>query len=173
MKRTLRLLIALCLALNFGQSSSAIAAAPYDASAVMFAEMMVPHHEQAVLISRWALKQSSNTAVKKLAARIIAEQGPEVLQMQSWIPADEMMGMDMGMQGIVGPSDLAKLKAARGKKFDGLYLVDMTLHHQGAIAMATPLMKSKIPEVSALAKNIVKGQTDEITEMRLIMMTGK
>ena len=173
MKRIIGLLISLCLALIFGQNSPAIAAAPYDASAVMFAEMMVPHHKQAVLISKLALKQTTNSAVKKLAARIIAEQGPEVLQMQSWIPADGMMGMDHPMQGMVSPSDLAKLKAARGKKFDGLYLVDMTLHHQGAIAMATPLMKSKIPEVSALAKNIVKGQTDEITEMRLIMMTGK
>ena len=173
MKRTLGLLIALCLALNFGQSSSAIAAAPYDTSAVMFAAMMVPHHEQAVLISQWALKQSSNTAVKKIAARIIAEQNPEILQMQSWIPTDGMMEMDMGMQGIVSPSDLAKLKAARGKKFDGLYLVDMTLHHQGAIAMATPLMKSRNPEVAALSKSIVNGQTAEIREMRRIMTTGK
>jgi len=159
--------------LNFGQSSPAIAAAPYDASAVMFAEMMVPHHKQAVLISQWALKQSSNASVKKLAAKIIAEQSPEINQMNKWLPANPMMGMDHGMPGVVSAADLAKLKAASGKKFDGLYLVDMTLHHQGAIAMATPLMKSKIPEVSALAKNIVKGQTDEITEMRLIMMTGK
>jgi len=52
MKRFLGLLIALCLTLNFGQSSPAAAAAPYDASAVRFAEMMVPHHQQAVLISK-------------------------------------------------------------------------------------------------------------------------
>jgi uncharacterized protein (DUF305 family) len=173
MKRTLGVLIALCLALNFGQSSPAIAAAPYDASTVMFAHMMIPHHQQAVLISKLALKQSSNPVVKKLAAKIIAEQNPEILQMQKWISADGMMGMDHAMQGIVSPSDLVKLKAARGKKFDGLYLVDMTLHHQGAIAMATPLMKSMNPEVAALSKSIVKGQTDEITEMRRIMMTGK
>jgi uncharacterized protein (DUF305 family) len=49
----------------------------------------------------------------------------------------------------------------------------MTLHHQGAIAMATPLMKSMNPEVAALSKAIVTGQTAEITEMRRIMMTGK
>jgi len=173
MKRTLGLLIVLGLAMNFGQSAPAIATAPYDATAVMFAEMMVPHHQQAVLISKLALKQSSNSAVKKLAARIIAEQGPEVLQMQSWIPSVGMMGMDHPMQGMVSPSDLTKLKAARGKKFDGLYLVDMTLHHQGAIAMATPLMKSKNPEVVELSKSIVNGQTAEIKEMRRIMMTGK
>jgi uncharacterized protein (DUF305 family) len=141
----------------------------------MFAQMMIPHHKQAVLISQWALKQGSNAAVKKLAARIVAEQGPEIAQMQKWIPAGAMMGMDMHahMQGVVSAADLAKLKAARGKKFDGLYLVDMTLHHQGAIAMATPLMKSKNPEVAALSKAIVSGQTAEIKEMRRIVMTGK
>ena len=173
MKRTLGLLIALCLALNFGQSSPAIAAAPYDASAVMFAEMMVPHHKQAVLISQWALKQSSNASVKKLAAKIIAEQSPEINQMNKWLPANSMMGMDHGMPGVVSASDLAKLKAARSKKFDGLYLVDMTLHHQGAIAMATPLTKSKNPEVAALCKGIVAGQSAEILEMRRIMVAGK
>ena len=173
MKRIIGLLITLCLALIFGQNSPAIAAAPYDASALMFAEMMVPHHQQAILISKLALKQSSNSSVKNLAAKIISEQNPEVLQMQSWIPTDGMMGMDHPMQGMVSSLDLTKLKAARGKKFDGLYLVDMTLHHQGAIAMATPLMKSKNPEVAALAKSIVNGQTAEIKEMRRIMMTGK
>jgi len=173
MRRILRLSIALFLASSLGQGSPAIAAAPYDASTVMFAQMMVPHHKQAVLISKLALKQSSNAAVKKMAVRIIAEQDPEIRQMQSWIPVGAMMGMDMGMQGIVSPSELAKLKAARGKKFDGLYLVAMTLHHQGAIAMATPLMKSMNPEVASLCKNIVNGQSAEIKEMRRIIMTGK
>jgi uncharacterized protein (DUF305 family) len=111
--------------------------------------------------------------VKKLAARIIAEQGPEITQMKKWIPSTAMSGMDMPMQGIVSAEDLAKLKAATGKKFDGLYLVDMTMHHQGAIAMATPLMKSKNAEVAALCKSIVSGQSAEIKEMYRIMTTGK
>jgi uncharacterized protein (DUF305 family) len=170
-----RLSIFLSVALLLGSTSnvSAQATGPYDASTVMFAQMMIPHHQQAVLISRLALKQSSNPAVKKIAAKIIAEQSPEILQMQRWIPSDEMMAMGHSMQGIVSPSDLAKLRAARGKKFDGLYLVGMTLHHQGAIAMATPLMKSMNPEVAALSKSIVSGQTAEIKEMRRIVMTGK
>lgn len=154
------------------------ASAPYDASTVMFAQMMIPHHQQAVLISQWALKQGTNPAVKKLAARIISEQSPEVAQMKKWIPAKAMSGMsgmDHGasMQGIVSTADLAKLSAATGKKFDGLYLVAMTLHHQGAIAMATPLNISKNPEVAALTKAIVSGQRAEISEMHRIMVTGK
>jgi len=34
-------------------------------------------------------------------------------------------------------------------------------------------MKSMNPEVAALAKSIVSGQTAEIKEMRRIVMTGK
>lgn len=171
--RRLPILLSIALLFGFAPHVPAKASGPYDASSVMFAQMMIPHHQQAVLISKWALKQGNNAAVKKLAARIIAEQGSEIAQMQRWIPIDGMMGMDHPMQGMVSPSDLAKLKEARGKKFDGLYLVDMTLHHQGAIAMATPLMKSMNPEVAALCKSIVKGQTAEIKEMRRIMMTRK
>ena len=156
-------------------SAPAQASAPYDAGSVKFAEMMIPHHQQAVLISKLALKQGSNAAVKKLAARIISEQTPEVAQMKKWLPMNAMSGMAMGMSmpGIVSATDLSKLKAATGKKFDGLYLVDMTLHHQGAIAMARGLVASKNSEVSALAKAIISGQRAEITEMHRIMVTGK
>jgi len=152
---------------------SASASGPYDSSSVHFAQMMITHHQQAVLISRWALKQGSNSALKKLASKIVGQQSSEIEQMKKWIPSNQSMGMEMTMQGIVDPSDLAILKAARGKKFDGLYLVDMTLHHQGAIAMATPLMKSTNPEVATLCKSIVSTQSAEIKEMRRIMVTGK
>ncbi len=58
------------------------AAGPYTAEGVHFAQMMIPHHQQALLISQWALKQGSNPATKKLAAKIIAEQSPEIAQMR-------------------------------------------------------------------------------------------
>lgn len=77
------------------------------------------------------------------------------------------------MPGLLTTAELSTLQAARGKKFDGLYLVDMTMHHQGAISMAAPLTSSKNPEVAALCKSIVTGQNAEIKEMRRIMMTGK
>ncbi len=58
------------------------AAGPYTAEEVHFAQMMIPHHQQALLISQWELKQGSNPATKKLAAKIIAEQSPEIAQMR-------------------------------------------------------------------------------------------
>ena len=171
--KTLKILATAILLGGVSFASPANAQGPYDASAVMFAQMMVPHHQQAVLISQWELKQGSNAAAKKLAMKIIAEQSPEIKQMKKWIPSTAMMGGSMPMQGIVSDADLAILKAAHGKRFDGLYLVDMTLHHQGAIAMARPLTHSSNPEVAALCKAIVSGQSAEIKQMRSILMTGK
>ena len=168
--RWISLVVAL---LCLGSAMPVQASGPYDAKAVMFAQMMIPHHQQALLISQWAMKQGDNAAVKKLAARIIAEQSPEINQMKKWIPANAMMGMDMPMPGLLTTAELSTLQAARGKKFDGLYLVDMTMHHQGAISMASPLTSSKNPEVAALCKSIVAGRSAEIKDMRRIMMTGK
>jgi uncharacterized protein (DUF305 family) len=152
---------------------NAQAAGPYSAAEVHFAQMMIPHHTQALLISQWELTQGSNPATKKLAARIIAEQSPEIAQMKKWLPASKMKEMAMPMPGIVSDADLAKMRAATGKKFDGLYLVNMTMHHQGAIAMAQAMLTSKNPEVLALCKAIISGQKAEIAQMSRIMKTGK
>jgi uncharacterized protein (DUF305 family) len=163
--------------LTCGLNGPTQAAGPYDADSIMFAKMMIPHHQQAVLISQWEIKQGSNQAAKKLAAQIIAKQTPEISQLKKWIPGGAMRGMDMPqpmpMEGILSDSDLAVLKTAHGKKFDGLYLVDMTLHHQGAIAMAVPLARSKNREVATLCKGIIRAQRLEIAAMRRIMLTGK
>ena len=44
----------------------------------MFLEMMIPHHQGAVQMSRLALKNSSSPKVKALASRIIKEQNAEI-----------------------------------------------------------------------------------------------
>jgi uncharacterized protein (DUF305 family) len=166
-------LVSLLVSAALIPSVAAQAAGPYTAEEVHFAQMMIPHHQQALLISQWELKQGSNPATKKLAAKIIAEQSPEIAQMTKWVPSTEMMHMNMNMPGIVSETDLAQMRAATGKKFDGLYLVNMTMHHQGAIAMAQAMLNSKNPEVLALCKAIISGQKAEIAQMRRIMTTGK
>jgi len=44
----------------------------------MFLEMMIPHHQGAVEMSRLALKNSASPKVKALASRIIKEQNAEI-----------------------------------------------------------------------------------------------
>ena len=55
MKRSL--VYSLALLLSVVSTSPASSSGPYDSSSVHFAQMMITHHQQAVLISGWALKQ--------------------------------------------------------------------------------------------------------------------
>lgn len=85
------------------QSSSAAPAAPHNQADMMFAQMMIPHHQQAVEMSDMILaKQGIDPRVIDLANQIKAAQGPEIAQMQGWL---QQWGMQMsGMPGMPGMS---------------------------------------------------------------------
>ena len=153
--------------LLFASSSSATSS--YSQSVVMFAQMMIPHHQQAVLISQWELKQGLNPEVKKLALRIIKEQSPEILQMTKWIGSSMSMGHMEPMPGMVSQKDLQLLKSSKGKKFDLMYLRDMTSHHLGAISSAKQFTNDPNPEVALLCKSIVRNQQAEINEIKVLV----
>ncbi len=51
---------------------------------VMFIDMMVPHHESAVKMSKAALASAEHPEVKKLAQQIIDMQAKEIDQMKKW-----------------------------------------------------------------------------------------
>ncbi|WP_395729871.1 DUF305 domain-containing protein [Nakamurella sp.] len=63
----------------------ASASASHNAVDVVFATMMIPHHQGAIEMSDLALAQASTPQVKDLAGRIKAAQGPEIEQMQGWL----------------------------------------------------------------------------------------
>ena len=53
---------------------------------MMFARMMIPHHQQAIEMSDMILaKQGIDPRVIDLAKQIKAAQGPEIEKMQGWL----------------------------------------------------------------------------------------
>ena len=141
----------------------------FKGSDVMFAQMMIPHHEQAVQISDLALKISKNAEVLKLAAEIKDAQSPEILQMTSWLNqanAALEMGHSMGMGGMLSDSEIKTLESATGKSFDILFLNGMIAHHEGAIHMALMIKDSANADVKALGKSITKSQAAQILVMK-------
>lgn len=52
---------------------------------VVFATMMIPHHEDGVRMARSYLNESNNAELKKIAQNIIATQPKEVSQMREWL----------------------------------------------------------------------------------------
>lgn len=149
---------------------------PADA---MFAQMMIPHHEQAVVMSDYALANTSNPEVLALAEQIKAAQQPEIEQMTSWLEewgVPVMSGMDAmgahgghGMSGMLTDEQLDELADASDAEFDALYLAYMMDHHEGAIDMAQGVVDSQDPRVAALAAAIIEAQRAEIVEMQRLL----
>ncbi len=160
-----------------GASASASEPTAFNDADVAFAQMMTPHHEQAVTMSNTLLKKSGlNPEVTVLAEEIKAAQQPEIEKMKGWLTAwgkgsgdGGMAGMDHGSShdGMATDAELQKLDQADGADGQKMYLVMMTAHHEGAIKMAqTELSDGKNPEAVQLAKAIVASQQQELTVMK-------
>ena len=154
------------------QATASAQAAAHNMADMMFAQMMIPHHQQAIEMSDMVLaKQGMDPRVVELATQIKDAQGPEIAQMQGWL--DEW-NMDMGdmpghgdmgdmpghggmdssgatmpgmggmgmMDGMLSPAEMQALKDAQGVEADKLFLAGMIKHHEGAITMAQNEIKN-------------------------------
>lgn len=146
-------------------------AADHNSADAMFAQMMTPHHEQAVEMSEIMLaKDGLDPQITQLAEDIKAAQGPEIEKMTGWLEAwgepTEMSG-GHAMEGMMSPDDLAQLKAAEGDEASQMFLNQMIKHHEGAVAMAEEeVANGSNPDAVALAKQVVKDQEAEIEKMK-------
>jgi uncharacterized protein (DUF305 family) len=139
---------------------------------VMFAQMMIPHHKQAVSISETAIKKSQNQAILKLSRQIKSAQGSEISQMTYWLKATNSsmtMDHDMKMSGMLSIKELTSLKSLTGAEFDRAFLELMIKHHQGAIEMLDLISDSKNAEAKALSKSINSAQSREIKYMKQLL----
>jgi len=152
-------------------TSSTSAASSSRAGDVMFAQMMIPHHQQAIEMADLALtNDTTSTAVRTLAEQIKGAQDPEIQTMQGWLRewgAPTGAAMDHGTAGMMTAQDMASLKAARGQQFNRMWLQMMVEHHQGAVTMAQDVQSTtEDPRVRQLAQSVVDGQKKEIATMQ-------
>ncbi len=172
-------------------ATSTQALAPGSASDVAFAQMMIPHHQQALEMADLAAKYATSAEVKALADQIRTAQTPEIEQMTSWLTAWDaptvmpsssggdggMDGMDMGGMGgdsgLMSEADMATLGNARGAAFDRIWLMMMIAHHQSAITMSQQVLTDTTnPAVKTLATAVTVGQATEIATMQKLLASG-
>ncbi|PWS47702.1 DUF305 domain-containing protein [Streptomyces sp. ZEA17I] len=142
-----------------------------------YAQMMIEHHAQALVMTGLVPDRASSTSVKNLAERISAGQKPEIGAMEGWLKRNGAEDRKQpehhdhgGMPGMATEAQLKELGAARGKAFDRLFLELMITHHQGAITMATEaLSEGNDVFVEEMASDVVASQTVEINRMRALM----
>jgi uncharacterized protein (DUF305 family) len=163
-----------------GPSSTAAASDDFNDADVLFAQSMIPHHEQAIEMAEIALDPTvgASPEVVDIATRIQAAQDPEIETMTSWLAAwgeptqmDTSEGHDMdSMEGMMSAEDMDALAAARSTDFDQRWAEMMIAHHEGAISMAEEVQADGTnAEVRALADEIIRVQSSEITELQQLL----
>lgn len=151
----------------------------FNSADVMFAQMMIPHHEQAIELSDIALDPTveSGAEVQKLAQQIKQGQDPEIAVMTALLTEwGQSLVMDNSsdhsemMSGMLTLDDLTSLAELRGGEFDQAWMAAMIDHHEGAIEMADDVIADgSNPEALALAKAIITAQQSEIAEMETLL----
>ena len=105
-----------------------------------------------------------------IGAAVVAATGVTAYVLTRPVPvsvSDSMEGMLMPADSMMTSSTTYKQYAnLSGEEYDKTFLANMTMHHQGAIDMASlAAAQSKHVELKTLAANIIKAQTDEIANM--------
>jgi uncharacterized protein (DUF305 family) len=167
MKRLLLVIISALLL--SGCAASTQSNSEYSADDIAFAEMMIPHHEQAIEMSEIALSNTTNPEVLQLAQEIRDAQSPEIELMMSWTGSKGSNHAGHMMDGMLSQDELSDLRQAKNKNFDLLFLKGMIRHHEGAIEMAQDVADSGNKEVADLSASIITAQESEISKMNELL----
>lgn len=158
-----------------------------------FARDMSTHHAQAVEMAFAVRDVSTDGPIRNLAYDIITTQSTQRGIFMGWLqqwgldqasdrpPMAWMAGHGHGattqsvavsgaqgaMPGMASPEEMDRLRAAKGRDAEILFLQLMIRHHEGGVDMARGVVRlSDRTEVRELAQHIVDGQTAEITLMK-------
>jgi uncharacterized protein (DUF305 family) len=139
---------------------------------------MIGHHAQALEMVELLQTRTESSDMKMLALRIKVSQQDEIKAMQEWLrdrgqtAPDEHAHHAHGftpMPGMLTAGDMARLRAAKGREFDRLFLEYMIKHHEGALVMVDQLYKTggagQEAAINAFASDVVADQQMEIDRM--------
>jgi uncharacterized protein (DUF305 family) len=128
-----------------------------------FIRDMIPHHQEAVDISKIIVAKSTNPALVKLAQGIIDAQTTEIAMMQGWLKTWYLTSTWVAHYTNMMPN----LSAFSGTELNNQYLMWMIMHHMWAVQMAEGVLKlTPRDQVKGFANNVIAVQSKEIQEMR-------
>lgn len=146
-----------------------------------FLDNMIPHHQQAVMMSRMLFMHTQRAEMKTLGNDIIQAQMKEIEQMQDWHTQwfhNQPMAMHPGMMknmtnlmrmdctGMMGmmPGQIPQMM---NRDIDLWFINEMIPHHQSSISMANMAIENaEHPEIINMAQNIIASQQQEIDKMK-------
>lgn len=163
------------------QKAISIADTSYNSHDVHFLQMMIIHHDQALVMSRLAPAKTNSKNILDLAGRIDSSQEDEMLFMKSWLkdrnePIHHEHNHNMiSMAGMASPEEIIALKEANGFDFDKLFLKLMINHHDGAIEMVDELRNQSgsayDPILNEFVADLTNDQVIEIERMNGLLIS--
>ena len=162
------------------QTAINIADTSYTFDDVLFLQQMIPHHEQAILLSILAPDRTNSESILDLAKRIESSQHDEILFMKDWLGSRgedshhiKISNHHMKMMGMATKTQIEELSALNGFSFDDLFLRLMIAHHRGAIQMVEHLKNQPGSAFDQVLNDFVSDldndQSVEIERMNLLL----
>ena len=153
----------------------------YTASDAQFMRGMIPHHQQALEMSRLAPDRTNSPELLEIAGKIEAAQGDEIAFMEQWLTSrGESIDQSHAhtghhtMKGMATEAQMASLAAASGVEFDRQFLSLMIAHHEGAIDMVEALMEQPgsayDPTLFEFTTDVSNDQSKEIELMHGLLL---
>lgn len=136
---------------------------------LMFMNMMIIHHDQAIEMAELAENRTDNDKVLSLSQNISEAQRYENRKMAEWLNSVGLNRPTRGhrMAGMAAQEEMMQLEQSRGKEFDQLFSELMIEHHRGGIEMArAEVQNGRAEEVIELARGMVQVQQKEVGMMR-------
>jgi uncharacterized protein (DUF305 family) len=141
----------------------------FNRADVMFMNMMIIHHDQAIEMAELAENRTDNDNILELSRNISRAQRAENEQMAEWL-------RDLGYQrprdghrmaGMASAEQMQQLRNSEDREFDQLFSELMITHHRGGIQMAQSFsQRGRNPELIGMEEQMVETQQKEIEMMQ-------
>jgi len=158
-----------------------IANTSYTPGDAQFMRDMIPHHQQALEMSKLAPSRTNSPEILEIAGRIEAAQSDEVAFMTQWLTSrGEPLSRSAGghehhtMRGMATPEQMESLADASATDFDRQFLTLMITHHEGALHMVEDLMEQPgaayDPMLFEFTNDVTNDQSKEIERMHEVLL---
>jgi uncharacterized protein (DUF305 family) len=156
-----------------------------DSPEAGFARDMTTHHAQAVEMGLIAWQRAESPTVRSLGVDIATGQQSQIGAMQAWLKQWHLdptgsqpqmawmpegraaLGPDGLMPGLANGEQMTKLRTAKGRELDILFLQLMIRHHLGGIHMVDGILaKTDDAEVVEAAQTMKANQQTELNNLQ-------
>jgi uncharacterized protein (DUF305 family) len=162
-------ILGLIVANNTYDGNGSVGSSEFNRADVMFMNMMIIHHDQAIEMAELAPKRTDNENILELSRNISEAQKAENEQMAEWLRELGYQRPVRGhiMAGMASQEQMQRLENSSGREFDRLFSELMITHHRGGIQMAQSFsQRGRNSELIEMEKGMVRAQTEEIGKMQ-------